>query len=303
MSGHPEVRPGGEPRRTPPTEGRHPQSAGLDLLETRELVDLLVRDQSEAVAVVRAQAATLVRVVEAIVERVQRGGRVHYVGAGTSGRLGVLDASEMPPTFGTPPALVCAHIAGGDRALREAVEGAEDDGGAGERAMDAHVVPDDVVVGISASGGAPFVIAALERAREIGALTVAITSSDDSALVAAAALAIVLPTGAEVLSGSTRLKAGTAQKITLNTLSTAVMVRLGKVHDNLMVDVVATNEKLRGRAERLVRELTGAGDARVRAALEGAAGSVKVAVVMLTRDVDAEAARALLQTGSLRSLL
>ena len=252
----------------PPTEQRNPQSAGLDLLETRDLVDLLVRDQSEAVAVVRAQAATLARVVEATVERVKRGGRVHYVGAGTSGRLGVLDASEMPPTFGTPSALVCAHIAGGDRALREAIEGAEDDGAAGERAMDEHVQPDDVVLGISASGGARFVIAALERARKIGALTVAITSSDASALVAAAALAIVLPTGPEVLSGSTRLKAGTAQKITLNTLSTAVMVRLGRVHDNLMIDVVATNEKLRGRAERLVRELTGAGDVQISAALE-----------------------------------
>ncbi len=287
----------------PPTEERNPQSTGLDLLETRELVDLLVRDQSEAVAVVRAQAATLARVVEATVERVKRGGRVHYVGAGSSGRLGVLDASEMPPTFGTPAALVCAHIAGGDRALREAVEGAEDDAAAGEHAMDEHVTPDDVVVGISASGGARFVVAALERAREIGALTVAITSSDASALVAAASLAIVLPTGPEVLSGSTRLKAGTAQKITLNTLSTAVMVRLGRVHDNLMVDVVATNEKLRGRAERLVRELTGADDLRVHAALDAASGSVKVAVVMIARSVDAEGARTLLQTESLRSLL
>lgn len=287
----------------PPTEGRHPQSAGLDLLETRELVDLLVRDQADAVAAVRAQASTLARVVEAIVERVRCGGHVHYVGAGTSGRLGVLDASEMPPTFGTPPGLVCAHIAGGDRALRHAIEGAEDDGAAGEREMDEHVAPDDIVIGLSASGGARFVAAALERARKIGALTVAITSSDASTLVAAADHAIVLPTGPEVLSGSTRLKAGTAQKITLNALSTAVMVRLGKVHDNLMVDVVATNEKLRGRAERLVRELTGADNARIRAALEAAGGSVRVAVVMIARDVDADHARKLLQTESLRSLL
>ena len=287
----------------PPTEGRLPASAGLDLLATRDLVELLVRDQSEAVAVVRAQAATLSRVVEAIVERIGRGGRVHYVGAGTSGRLGVLDASEMPPTFGTPAALVCAHIAGGDRALREAVEGAEDDAGAGAREMHAHAAPDDVVLGISASGGARYVVAALEGAREIGALTVAITSSDASALVAAADLAIVLPTGAEVLSGSTRLKAGTAQKIALNTISTAVMVRLGKVHDNVMIDVVATNEKLRGRAQRLVGELTGADDARVRAALDASGGSVKVAVVMIARSVDAVRARTLLQSETLRSLL
>jgi N-acetylmuramic acid 6-phosphate etherase len=287
----------------PPTEGRLPASAGLDLLATRDLVELLVRDQSEAVAVVRAQVATLTQVVEAIVERIGRGGRVHYVGAGTSGRLGVLDASEMPPTFGTPPALVCAHIAGGDGALREAVEGAEDDGGAGAREMHAHVAPDDVVLGISASGGARYVVAALESAREIGALTVAITSSDASALVAAADLAIVLPTGAEALSGSTRLKAGTAQKIALNTISTAVMVRLGKVHDNVMIDVVATNEKLRGRAQRLVGELTGAEDTRVRTALDASGGSVKVAVVMIARNVDAAQARTLLQSETLRSLL
>jgi N-acetylmuramic acid 6-phosphate etherase len=280
-----------------------PASAGLDLLETHDLVELLVRDQSEAVAAVRAQAVTLTRVVGAIVDRVKRGGRVHYVGAGTSGRLGVLDASEMPPTFGTPAALVCAHIAGGDRALREAVEGAEDDRNAGVQEMHEHVVPDDVVLGISASGGARYVVAALERARAIGALTVAITSSDASALVAAADLAIVLPTGAEVLSGSTRLKAGTAQKIALNTLSTAVMVRLGKVHDNLMVDVVASNEKLRGRAERLVCELTGADEARVGVALDAAQGSVKVAAVMIARGVDARRARALLQSETLRSLL
>jgi N-acetylmuramic acid 6-phosphate etherase len=287
----------------PPTEERLTDSAGLDLLNTRDLVDLLVRDQGDAVAAVRAQSATLVRVVDAVAERVRLGGRVHYVGAGTSGRLGVLDASEMPPTFGTPPELVCAHIAGGERALRHAVEGAEDDAEEGARAMDDHVASGDVVVGISASGGARYVVAALERARSIGALTIAITSSDASALVRAAVEAIVLPTGAEVLSGSTRLKAGTAQKIALNTLSTAIMVRMGKVYDNLMIDVVATNEKLRARAHRLVRTLTGADDDRIQAALKSAGGSAKVATVMLTRRVDAEHARALLQSETLRSLL
>jgi N-acetylmuramic acid 6-phosphate etherase len=287
----------------PPTEERLTASAGLDLLETRDLVDLLIRDQGDAVAAVRAQSATLARVVDAVAERLRLGGRVHYVGAGTSGRLGVLDASEMPPTFGTPPELVCAHIAGGERALRHAVEGAEDDAEEGARAMNDHVAPGDVVVGISASGGARYVIAALERARAMGALTIAITSSDASALVGAAVEAIVLPTGAEVLSGSTRLKAGTAQKIALNTLSTAIMVRIGKVHDNLMIDVVATNEKLRARAQRLVRTLSGADDDRVKAALESAGGSAKVAVVMLVRGVDAEHARALLRSETLRSLL
>jgi N-acetylmuramic acid 6-phosphate etherase len=287
----------------PPTEGRQAESSGLDLLETQELVDLLVRDQAQAAAAVRTQTSTLARAVEGIVTRLRAGGRLHYIGSGTSGRLAVLDASEMPPTFGTPPDLVCAHIAGGDSALRTAIEGAEDDARAGEAAMSGHVAAGDAVVGISASGGARYVVAALEHARAIGALTVAITSSDASALVAAAELAIVLPTGAEALSGSTRLKAGTAQKITLNTLSTAIMVRLGKVHDNLMIDVVATNEKLRGRAERLVRDLTGAGDACVRAALDAAEGSVKVAVVMIARGMDAAQARTLLQSESLRSLL
>ena len=287
----------------PPTEDRAAHSAGLDLLETRDLVELLVRDQGDAVAAVRAQSATLARVVESVVERLRRGGRIHYVGAGTSGRLGVLDASEMPPTFGTPEELVCAHIAGGEEALRRAVEGAEDDAEEGARTMRDHLAPEDVVVGISASGGARYVVAALEQARAIGALTVAITSSDASALVSAAVEAIVLPTGAEVLSGSTRLKAGTAQKIALNTLSTAIMVRMGKVHDNLMIDVVATNEKLRARAHRLVRTLTGADDDRVQAALESAGGSAKVATVMLARSVDAEHARALLRSETLRSLL
>jgi len=287
----------------PPTEERLAASAGLDLLATRELVDVLVRDQAAAVAAVRAQSATLARVVDAAVERLQRGGRLHYVGAGTSGRLGVLDAAEMPPTFATPPDMVCAHIAGGERALRHAVEGAEDNAEEGRRAMVDHVAPVDLVIGISASGGAPYVVAALEQARSMGALTVAITSSDSSALVRAAVEAIVLPTGAEVLSGSTRLKAGTAQKIALNTLSTAIMVRMGKVYDNLMIDVVATNEKLRARARRLVRTLTGVDDARAQAALERAEGSAKVAVVMLARTVDAEQARALLRSETLRSLL
>ena len=289
----------------PPTEGRHRESAGLDRLPTSELVDLLVRDQADAVAAVRAQSATIGRVVDTIVARVNEGGRLHYVGAGTSGRLGVLDASEMPPTFGTPPELVCAHIAGGEDALRGAVEGAEDDAAAGDAQMRDHVRAGDAVVGISASGGAPFVIAALERARKTGAYTVAITSVDASALVDAADEAIVAPTGAEVLAGSTRLKAGTAQKIALNAISTAVMVRLGKVYDNLMIDVVATNVKLHARALRLVRELTDADEAAARKALDASGGRVKVAVTMLLRGIDCAAASELLDAngGRLRDVL
>ncbi len=288
----------------PPTELRQARSAGLDLLETRELVEVIVRDQEEAVAAVIARTREIARAVDGIASRLARGGRLHYIGAGTSGRLGVLDASEMPPTFGTPRDLVCAHIAGGERALRNAIEGAEDDAQAGAAEMRGHVGPYDAVIGISASGGAPYVVAALEVAREAGALTVAITSSESSELTRVAEEAIALSTGPEVLTGSTRLKAGTAQKVTLNAISTAVMVRLGKVYDNLMIDVVATNAKLRGRALRLVRTLTGADEERAQAALAAGEGSVKVAVVMLVRGVGAHEARALLDdVSTLRSLL
>jgi N-acetylmuramic acid 6-phosphate etherase len=288
----------------PPTELRQERSAGLDLLETRELVEVIVRDQEEAIAAVSARTNEIARVVDGIASRLARGGRLHYIGAGTSGRLGVLDASEMPPTFGTPPDLVCAHIAGGDRALRNAIEGAEDDALAGAAEMRGHVGPHDAVIGISASGGAPYVVGALEVAREAGALTVAITSSESSALTRVAEEAIALATGPEVLTGSTRLKAGTAQKVTLNAISTAVMVRLGKVYDNLMIDVVATNAKLRARAVRLVRTLTGADEERAQEALAAGDGSVKVAVVMLVRGVGAREARALLDdVSTLRSLL
>jgi N-acetylmuramic acid 6-phosphate etherase len=288
-----------------PTEGRNARSAGLDALPTDEMVEILMRDQSDAVAAVRAQRATIARVVDAVAARLQQGGRLHYVGAGTSGRLGVLDASEMPPTFGTPSDLVCAHIAGGNDALRHAIEGAEDDAAAGEAQMRDHVDGGDAVVGISASGGAAYVVGALEWARAAGAFTVAITSVDASALVAAADEAIVVATGAEAVAGSTRLKAGTAQKIALNTISTAVMVRLGKVYDNLMIDVVAGNAKLRDRARRLVSELTGVDEATAQRALDACDGRVKNAVTMLLCGVDARGAQALLEAcgGRLRDVL
>jgi N-acetylmuramic acid 6-phosphate etherase len=219
--------------------------------------------------------------------------------------LGALDAAEMPPTFGVAPGVVRAHMAGGGDAFARAVEGAEDDGEAGRAVAEAHVRAGDAVVGISASGGAPFVVAALERSRELGALTVALVNVADSRLEATADRAIVVATGPELLTGSTRLKAGTAQKIALNALSTAIMVRLGKVHGNLMVDVVATNRKLRDRALRLVRTLTGVDDAEGRELLERAGGRVKTAVVMARRNVDAPQADELLarEHGLLRSFL
>jgi len=217
----------------------------------------------------------------------------------------MLDASEMPPTFGTDPALVCAHMAGGRDALPRAVEGAEDSGDSGEREMRGHVESADAVLGLSAGGSAAYVVRALQAARATGAWTLAISSSADSELSRAADSAITLDTGAEPLAGSTRLVAGTAQKILLNTLSTAVMVRLGKVYANLMVDVVATNAKLRKRALRLVMQLARAEEIRAAELLQQADGSVKVAVVMARHDIDRAAARALLAThgGSLRALL
>lgn len=289
-------------RDLPQTEAINPRTGGLDELSTEELVRVLAQEQRIAAEAVLAVSDALAKAVKQISTRLRRGGHLHYVGAGSSGRLGFLDASEMPPTFGTERSLVCAHIAGGKDALTHAIEGAEDDADAGLREMRDHVREGDAVVGISASGGAPYVIAALEEARRIGAWTMAVTNNFGSPILAAADLGITLQTGAEALAGSTRLKAGTSQKILLNTLSTAVMVRLGKVHENLMVDVVATNKKLRDRALRLVRQLTGASDDEARALLQGSNGSVKTAVIMFKRSVDAQRARAILESneGSLR---
>ncbi len=289
----------------PATELVDEATAGLDLLPTQQLVATLVNAQRRAVEAAVAETASLAALTDAVVERLARGGRLHYVGAGTSGRLAVLDAAEMPPTFGTPADLVCAHIAGGERALRSAVEGAEDDAEAGAAQMRAHAGKDDVVVGISASGGAPYVVAAINAAKNAGAFTAAIVNAEGSALAAAADVTVLLATGAEPVAGSTRMKAGTSQKIALNTLSTAVMIGLGKVYDNLMVDVAATNEKLRRRASRLVQTLAGVNEARSLELLSAASGSVKVAAVMAKRDVDVATARALLDEhqGRLRELL
>lgn len=288
----------------PPTERTHERSEGLDRLSTPALVELLVSEQRIAVDAVLFAKDEIAIAIEEIALRLRRGGTMHYAGAGSSGRIAVLDAAEMPPTFGTPPELVRAHIAGGPPAVERSIEGAEDDAAAGTAAMQ-EVVSGDAVVGISASGGAAFVLAAIESARRVGAYTVAVTSVAQSPLARAAHVAIVLNTGAEVLTGSTRLKAGTAQKIALNAISTAVMVRLGKVHGNRMVDLVATNAKLRARALRLVCELARVEEGRARELLDAANGRVKAAIVMERQSVDAAQAQVLLDAkgGSLRSLL
>jgi N-acetylmuramic acid 6-phosphate etherase len=289
----------------PSTEAANERSAGLDRLNTPMLVELLVAEQRFAVEAVLACIDVIAVVVDEIASRIIRGGRVHYVGAGSSGRVAMLDAAEMPPTFGTPPDLIRAHVAGGVAALATSIEGAEDEAAAGDVAMRDGVTAADAVVGISASGGAAFVVAAIERARALGAYTVALTGVAGSPLARAAEAAIVLATGAEVLTGSTRMKAGTAQKIALNAISTAMMVRLGKVHDNLMVDLVAANEKLRRRALRMVSAVGGVSGARARELLAAANGRVKVAIVMERCGVDATQAEALLErnAGSLRALL
>lgn len=293
------------PTNLPETEKINPRTKGLDELTTPDLVRLLADEQRAAIHSVVAVDVALATAVDEISRRMRAGGRLHYFGAGTSGRLGFLDASEMPPTFGTDPQLVCGHIAGGPQALIRAVEGAEDDAEAGAREVNEHVQPGDALVGISASGGAPYVIGAVRAARAIGAWTLGVANSAGAPLAEAADLGIVLQTGPEPLTGSTRLKAGTSQKILLNTLSTAVMVRLGKVHDNLMVDVVATNNKLRNRALRLVIGLTQASEEQAQQLLQEAGGSVKLAVVMHRKGVDAQQARALLDAhhDSLRATL
>lgn len=288
------------------TEQRDERYADLDLLSTAELVAAMNEVNAAVPAAVAAASDSIVRAVDGIAERMSRGGRLFYVGAGTPGRLGILDASEAPPTFGTPPGLVVGIIAGGDAAIRTAVEGAEDDEEAGRAAIAEHVIAaSDSVVGLSASGRSPFVVAAVAEARSRGAFTVGAACNTGSELSAAAEVGIETVVGPEIVQGSTRLKAGTAQKLVLNMLSTLAMVRLGKTYGNLMVDVQATNEKLVVRSERIVVTATGASHAEAAAALAGAGGSVKTAILMILAGVGApEAERRLAATdGHLRAAL
>lgn len=276
------------------TEQRNPRSSDIDLASPLEIVDLINSEDrlvADAVALVREDIAAVIGRME---QAFQTGHRLLYVGAGTSGRLGVLDASECPPTFGTDPAMVQGIIAGGDTALRSAVEGAEDDPQAGASAMDSHEVrTGDVVVGIASSGTTPFVRGALERARELGAATALIACAEPEPAMRAAADTCILPiVGSEVLAGSTRLKAGTATKMVCNMLTTGAMIRIGKSHGNLMVDLRASNAKLHDRSERIVMELTGLARSEARSLLVQADGQVKRALVMHALGVDAETADA-----------
>ena len=277
------------------TEQPHPDHAGLDRYDTPSLVAALLADQALAAAAVQAAAGQIAHAVDAAVPRLRAGGRIVYVGAGTSGRLGVLDSVELHPTFSWPRDRSPALLAGGERAMFVAVEGAEDDraqGGVDLQALSPNAY--DVVLLLAASGGTPYVMGAAEAARAAGALTVGIVNNPGAPLAAATDIGLVLDTGPEVISGSTRLKAGTAQKMALNTFSSSVMVRLNKVYGNLMVDVRATNAKLVRRALALTVRASGATEEAARQALAECGSSVKVAVVMLRAGVDAtEATRRL----------
>ncbi|MEV7188895.1 N-acetylmuramic acid 6-phosphate etherase [Kitasatospora sp. NPDC093102] len=288
------------------TETIRPEWAAIDQLPTVELLRLMNAEDRTVPAAVAGELDRIAAVVDAVAARMTRGGRLVYAGAGTAGRLGVLDAVECPPTFGTDPALVVGLIAGGRPAVTAAAEGAEDRTDlAGADVAALALTPADTLVGVSASGRTPYPLAAVRAARTAGALTVGLACNRGSALVAAAELGIEVEVGPEVLAGSTRLKAGTAQKLVLNLLSTAVMVRLGRTYGNLMVDLRATNDKLRERARRIVAEATGADEAAVDRALTATGGRAKDAILCLLAGVDAPSAARLLTAsdGRLREAL
>ncbi|MFY8106853.1 MAG: N-acetylmuramic acid 6-phosphate etherase [Elstera sp.] len=287
------------------TESFSPRYRDLDSWNPDEILGALLDSQFCAVAAVNAALNPLERAAVAIAQRLRNGGRIVYVGAGTSGRIAVQDGAELPPTFDWPRDRVVFIMAGGMDALVQSVEGAEDDREAAIWAIeDEGIGPEDSVIGLAASGATPFTVAAIQAARQRGALTVGIANNDDSPLLSAADYPILLDTGPEVVAGSTRLKAGTAQKIALNLISTVVMIQLGRVYDGMMVDMVAVNEKLRRRSERMLHRLTEAPLESIQAALDAANGKVKLARVLL-EGLGVSEARALLDVhnGHLRPAL
>jgi N-acetylmuramic acid 6-phosphate etherase len=276
------------------TEQRNAASRNLDRMTARQIVELMNREDRKVALAVGKEIPAIARAVEAIVAGIRNGGRLIYVGAGSSGRMAVLDAAECQPTFGTSPKLVQALIAGGGRAITQAVEGAEDDVRNAERELRARrLTRNDVVVGVTASGTTPYVLAALRYARGHGATTVAITSNRKTPVTGLAKIVIAAEAGPEVLTGSTRMKAGTAQKMVLNMLSTASMARLGHVYENLMIDVVQTNEKVGKRALRILAEASGKSVSAAEHALRAAGHNMRVALVMLKLGLEAKEARKL----------
>ena len=277
------------------TEGRNPASESIDTLSASQIVRLMNAEDAQVAAAVGRETESIARAIDVIADRLRGGGRLIYLGAGTSGRLGVLDASECPPTFNSPPGQVVGLIAGGYEALTRAIEGAED--------HPQHAIDDlqgvdassrDVIVGIATSGRTPYVIAGLQYAQQVGAFAIGFSCNADSQLAAASDLTISPVVGPEVISGSTRLKAGTATKMVLNMLTTGAMVRLGKTYGNLMVDLRATNSKLVDRSKRIVAELTGITAEQAEVLLAQCGGELKTAVVAQTRGVEPQEARRLL---------
>ncbi|HWZ56639.1 MAG TPA: N-acetylmuramic acid 6-phosphate etherase [Verrucomicrobiae bacterium] len=283
-------------RRLRATEQRNPRTRGLDSKPTTEILRTIHREDAFVARAVHAALPAIARAVHAISATLHRGGRLFYVGAGTSGRLAALDAAEIPPTFGTPPHIVQAVIAGGRRALTHAVEGAEDNRAQGGRDMAKRgPTTKDAVVGIAASGATPYVLGALEFAKRKGAVTIGVTSSPKTPITQLARISIVTRTGPEAITGSTRMKAGTAQKLVLNMLSTATMIRLGRVYDNWMIGVALTNRKLQARGLRILMEASGAGVAESTRALRQSGHNLAAALIMLKTGASAKQAKRLLR--------
>lgn len=285
------------------SQDRLDASLDIDLRPTIEIVRIIQEQDALVAGSVARQAERIALAVDQIAERLGHGGRLFYAGAGTSGRIAMLDASELPPTYGVAPDLVRVLMAGGERAYFAAVEGAEDDEEAAIDAVNRELKAEDAIVGIAASGTTPYTVAAVRRANMLGALTVGVTNVAVSPLAQHVDIPIVVESGPEVIMGSTRMKSGTAQKLVLNQLSTGVMIRLGHVYSNLMIDMPATNEKLRNRAVRMVELAAGVPRPMAVQAIRDAAGNVKLATVMAKKKVSAEEGRALLETKTLREVL
>ncbi|WP_370223831.1 N-acetylmuramic acid 6-phosphate etherase [Cytobacillus sp.] len=278
------------------TEQRNPKTMKIDLMTTEEIITIINQEDTIVPNAIAREIPHIVNVVDEITDSFKKGGRLIYVGAGTSGRLGIIDASECPPTYGTDPEMVVGIIAGGKEAMTEAVEGAEDDSEQGRQDVaDIQLSDKDVLVGIAASGRTPYTIGALQYGNEVGAVTVAVACTKDSEMGRISKYTIAPITGPEVVTGSTRMKAGTAQKLVLNMLTTASMIKLGKVYGNLMVDVQMTNEKLFKRAENIVKMATGASDAEAHAALKEQNHNTKAAILQILTGLKGEAAARLLK--------
>ena len=281
------------------SEGRNPETMDIDLLSTESILRKINQEDAKVANAVAQEIPHIASAVDTIVEKLLAGGRLVYTGAGTSGRLGILDAVECRPTFSVPDSLVIGIIAGGEPAIQHAVEGAEDDKAQGARDIQAIDFSDkDVLVGLSASGRTPYVVGALEYANSLGAKTISIACNPDSIVLNSAGIAICPVVGPECLTGSTRMKSGTAQKLVLNMLSTASMIRLGKTYQNLMVDVNATNEKLKARAIRIVMQATDCEKEEAAKALEAANHKAKVAIMMILTDTSADQAESMLATNN-----